>query len=61
MRPNFDVKISEQLTIHECIRPSFDRPVNMDRKEDVDEYDYLRKKVSCSKTIYSIASNVIWK
>ena len=42
MRPNFHVNISEQLTIGECMRPSFKGPVDMDL-QDVDEDDYLRK------------------
>ena len=55
MRPNFHVNISEQLTIRECMRSSFERSVNMDLEEDVDEDDYLRKEVSCSKTRYRVA------
>ena len=50
VRPNFHVKISEQFTIRECMRPSFEGSVNMDLKENVDKDDYLRNKVSCSKT-----------
>ena len=50
MRPNFHTNISEQFTIRECMRPSFEGSVNMDLKEDVDEDDYLTKEVSCSKT-----------
>ena len=49
MRLNFHVNISEQLTVRECMRPSFERSVNMYQK-DVDEDDYLRKEVSYSKT-----------
>ena len=30
VRPNFHVNISEQFTIRECIRPSFEGLVNMD-------------------------------
>ena len=48
MRPNFHVNISEQFTIRECRRPSFEGPVAMD--EDIDEDDYLRKEMSCGKT-----------
>ena len=41
VRLNFHVNISEQLTVRECMGPSF-------------EDDYLRKEVSCSKTnLYS--------
>ena len=47
--PNFHVNISEQFMIRECMRPSFEGSVNMDLSEDVDEDDYLRKKVSYSK------------
>ena len=50
MRPNFHVNISEQFTIREYMRPSFEGPVNMDLQEDADEDDYLRQEVSCSKT-----------
>ena len=50
VRPDFHVNISEQFTIHECIRPSFEGSVNMALSEDVDEDDCLRKEVSCSKT-----------
>ena len=50
VRPNFQVNISEQFTICECMRPSFEGSVNMDLYEDVDEDDYLRKEVSCSMT-----------
>ena len=49
MRPNFHVNISEQFMIHECMRPSYKGSVNMDL-QDVDEDDYLREEVSCSKT-----------
>ena len=49
LRPNFHVNISEQFTIRECMRRSFETSVNMDL-EDVDEDDYLRKEASCSKT-----------
>ena len=49
MRPNFDVNISEQFTIRECMKPSFEGSVNM-YLEDVDDDDYLRKEVSRSKT-----------
>ena len=48
VRLNLHVNISEQFMICECTRPSFEGSVNM---EDVDEDDYLRKEVSCSKTI----------
>ena len=51
MRPNFHVNISEHFTFRECTRPSFEGSVNMDVQEDVDEDDYLRKEVSCSKTL----------
>ena len=44
------MNISEQFTIRECMRPSFEGSVNMDLQEDVDGDDYLRKEVSCSKT-----------
>ena len=44
VRPNFYVNISEQFTIRECMRPSFEGSINMDLYEDVDEDDYLRKK-----------------
>ena len=50
MRPNFDMNISEQFTICECMRPSFEGSVNMDLQEDIDEDDYLRKEVLSSKT-----------
>ena len=30
VRPNFHVNISEQFTIRECMRPSFEGSVNMD-------------------------------
>ena len=43
VRPHFQVNISEQFTICECMRPSFEGSVNMDLYED----DYLRKEVSC--------------
>ena len=43
------VNIYEQFTICECMRPCFERSVNMDVEENVDEDDYLRKEVSCSK------------
>ena len=49
VKPSFHVNISEPFTIRECMRPSFEGSVNMDL-EDVDEDDYLRKEVSCSKT-----------
>ena len=45
VRPNFHVNISEQFTIRECMRPSFEGSVNMDLLEDVDEDDYLRKSL----------------
>ena len=44
VRPNFQVNISEQFTIRECIRTSFEGLVNTDPQEDVDEDGYLRKK-----------------
>ena len=47
VRPNFHANVSEQFTIRECIRPSFEESVNMNLQEDVDEDDYLRKEVSC--------------
>ena len=47
MRPNSHVKISEPFRIRECLKPSFEGSVNM---EDVDEDEYLRKELSCSKT-----------
>ena len=50
VRPNFHVNISEQFTICECMRSSFERLVNMDLEVDVNEDDYLRKEVSCSET-----------
>ena len=50
VRPNFHVNISELFTINECKRPSFEGSVSMDLQEDVNEDDYLRKEVSCSKT-----------
>ena len=43
VRPNVHVNISEQFTICECMRPSFQGSVNMDL--DVDEDDYLRKEI----------------
>ena len=30
VRPNFHMDISEQFTIRECMRPSFEGSVNMD-------------------------------
>ena len=51
MRSNFHLNISEQFMIRVCMRPSFEGSVNMDLQEDVDEDDYLRKKVLCSETI----------
>ena len=59
VRPNFHVNISEQFTILKCMRPSFKRSINMDRLEDVDEDDYLRKEVSCSKTGINCADGAI--
>ena len=50
MRSNFNVNISEQFMIRECMRPSFEGSVNMDLLGDDNEDDYLRKEVSCSKT-----------
>ena len=50
VRPNFHMNISEQFTINECKRLSFEGSVSMDLQEDVNEDDYLRKEVSCSKT-----------
>ena len=50
MRPNLHVNVSEQFTICEYMRPSFEGSVNMDPSEEVDEDDNLRKEVSCSKT-----------
>ena len=50
VRPNFHVNISEQFTVRECARPSFEGSTNMNLSEDVDEDDYMRKEVSCSKT-----------
>ena len=50
MRPNFHVNISDQFTICGCIRPSLEGSMNMDLfKED----DYVRKEISCGKTIRS--------
>ena len=69
MRPNFQVKISEQFTIHECMRP-FKGSVNMDLYKDVDEDDYLRKEVSCSKasgtfenmiSVYLRLKSLLWQ
>ena len=37
--PNIHVNISEQFTIRECMRPSFEGSVNMDLSEDVDKDD----------------------
>ena len=55
VRPNFHMNISEQFTIRECMRPSFEVSVNMDKKNDVNEDDYLRKsEVSCSKTTFRL-------
>ena len=48
MRPNFHVNIPEQFTVRQYMRPSFE---NMDLQEDVDEVDYLKNEVSCSKTM----------
>ena len=50
VRPNFHMNISEQFMISECMIPSFEGSVHMDLSKDVDEDDYLRKEVSCSKT-----------
>ena len=47
------MNISEQFTISECMRPSFEGSVNMDLQDVVDEDDYLRKEVSCSSSIDS--------
>ena len=57
MSPNFHVNISEQFTIREYMRPSFEGSVNMDLQKDVDEDDYLRKEVSCSKTTFFFGDN----
>ena len=45
------------------MRPSFEGSVNMDLYEDVEENDYLREKVSCSKTssLYRFENNKIPK
>ena len=58
MRPNFHVNISEQFTIRECIRTSFEGSVNMGQK-GVDEDDYLRKEVLCSKTSLALKSSSV--
>ena len=50
MRPNLHSNISEQFTIDECMRPSFEGSVNMDLYEDVDQDDCLRNKGLCGKT-----------
>ena len=50
MRQNFHLNISKQFTIRECVKSSLEGSVNMN-SQDVDETDYLRKEVSCSKTI----------
>ena len=55
MRPNFHVNISEQFTIREYLRYFFEGSIHMDLLEDVDEDDYLRKEISCSKTTYPLS------
>ena len=51
MRPNFHVNIPEQFTSRQYMRPSFEGSINMELQKDVDEDDYLRNEVSCSKTM----------
>ena len=45
VRQNVHVNISEQVTICDCTRPSFEGSVNMDLQEDVGEDNNLRKSL----------------
>ena len=53
------MKISEQFTIRECMRLSFEESVFMDLQEDVDEDDHLRLKLQLHGAIYRPDSFVL--